>query len=315
MNARRAVSATIFLGMLFASAHAQNGPRWYRSNGEFMRLDELAGVGPLPSGWSLVEERTDGASTGEYRATLYRDGVVHGREMLRYDEDGLLSERVRFDREDAAILEETFRYRPDGTLRSMIHCAADEGCLTARFAPPGDRGSESIEGEGLLLQLQHNHSALPTYSRLDRPDGSIEETWYEYGDDGRLRERRTARGAELERLSYRDGRVVLEERLRGGRVVFSAEVRYDSAGRTVERIERTRNRRVRETWEWDSDEEYVRTVWEDDALVIEETVSGDVREITRYRDGKVLLRETFRDGALTQREIFSDGRLIRVEEP
>ncbi len=280
-----------------------------------MRLDELADGGPLPTEWSLMEERTDGASGREYRATLYRDGVVYGRETLVYGYDDLLYERTRFDHEDAAVLEETFRYRPDGTLRSMIHCAVDEGCLTARFAPPGNRGSESIEGDGLLLQLQHNQSALPTYSRLEQPDGSIEETWYEYADDGRLRERRTMRGAELERLSYRDGRVVLEERLRDGRLVFSAQLRYDSAGRTVERIERTRNRRVREVWEWDGDEEYVRTVWEDDILVVEETVNGDARVVSRYRDGQLLLRETFMDETLTQREIFSDGRLIRVEEP
>lgn len=288
---------------------ASAGVRWYTSNSEFIRLQEHAppdtSDGAPREGWIMAVEAVGGDASprAEYRL-LFRDGAAVGGEYIRYTEDGAVARRRRVDATGAETLSERMTYREDGTVRSVRRCAGEE-CLTARFAPPGEGGEESILGDALTLQIRFTAGARPEYIRIDR-DGVVSEEFLTYAA-GELTERRVVRGDSVVTTTYSGGLLRSEEERDSGRLVRRIENTYDSRDRLVRQVELRRNLRRETQWTYRDEDDYVMERYENEALVLREEAGGDTTVRTHFRDGDPVFRETVVDGEVTRREIFVDG--------
>lgn len=330
-----------------AEVHGAPGTRWYRSNQDFMDLDPIpAGPG---EGWTLsVAPARPGSDAlpGEVR-TLYLDGELRGREEVSFtprgdvarvrrliaapprdqlapDEDSEPAEDSESDEQSEADgdsetdgLEEAFqvdfRYRPDGTVRSVYRCARGE-CILIRYAPPGLAGEESVRGPDLVMGIQYNVESRPEYIRRERPGEPVEEEWFQYRH-GRVEfsrtvtgplevERRFADGFLIEMITRRDR--VLEERVH-------LERRPD--GTVLRETRETRNRRQVDLYFPDVEEGIVRERYVNDALVEqEEVISPGVKVVTRLRFREILYRTWYEDDEPRRREIYGDGEILWVEQ-
>lgn len=288
---------------------ARAGVRWYTSNAEFIRLQERDGPdssGGVPrEGWLMAVEAVGGdvVPREEYRLLL-RDGAPMGGEHIRYTDDGAVARRRRVDATGEETLSERMTYRSDGTVRSVRRCAGEE-CLTARFAPPGEGGEESILGDALTLQIRFTAGARPEYIRIDR-DGEVSEEFLTYAE-GELTERRVVREDSVVTTTYSEGLLRSEEERDQGRLVYRIENTHDSQDRLVRQVETRRNLRRETQWTYRDGDDYVMERYENEALVLREEAAGDTTVRTHFRDGDPVFRETVVDGEVTRREIFVDG--------
>ena len=287
---------------------------WYTSNREFMRLEAVEPTASVDGGWMLwlVPSRSaapqptstvETSGSSAELAILYRDGTPVGGESLLLDAAGRVRRRHRVDAAGATTLEERMVYRGDGTLRSIRHCVAD-GCLTARFAPPGVAGEESVVGDDLAVWIRFDADARPEYIRTERPS-SVREEFRTYAD-GVLSERRIVEAGAETRERYVDGRIVRREERSGGRLIRGVDYRYDDRGRRVEQVTRERNATIRETWSYSVDAE-IHERFENGTLVLRERVEGEEAVRTHFRDGAPVVREVFSGDTLVSRSIYRDG--------
>ena len=294
-------------------ADRAGGVSWYVSNSEFMLLQPLTSTerasdtpGGLAAGWTVAVDAVAGveAVQEEYRL-LFHDGAAVGGEHLTYSAVGAVASRRRVDEAGEETLSERVTYRGDGTVRSVRRCDS-EGCLTARFSPPGAGGSELLIGSSLAMEIRFNVTARPEYIRVER-DGMLTEEYLTYGDTG-LSERRVVRGDTVVVTTYADGLVQTEEERTGQRVVRRVENTYDTQDRVVRQVETRRNLRRETQWSYRNGDEYVMERFENEALLLREELTGDTTIQTHFRHGEPVFRETLIDGEVIRSEIFAGGR-------
>lgn len=302
--------------------------QWFASNREFFPLRELppppGGVPTADAQWTLLilaaPHRPDllpaEMSARRYqRQLLFRGDKVVGAEYAAYAAGRQPLYRRRVNDGGELQLQEHFTYRPDGTLRSVEHCTAADGCLTARFAPP-DRagGTETIAGDDFIFRLRNDQVGRPVYVRTEQGE-AVREEFRSYSD-GLLTERRVVENGTTTTVSYRDGLPAVEEVYDGERRVLRRETEYNDRGEILERREVTRTQRIQERWERRADGGVVFTRRENGTVVLREEPGERWETVrTRFRDGEVVLREFLDDGTVVRREIVSDGAPTQRDEP
>jgi hypothetical protein len=291
------------------------GVSWYVSNAELMLLSPVRGLTDAegePRAERIVAvdsvERTD-SPREEYRV-LFRAGEAVAGEHIRFTSDGAVEHRRRVNAVGEETLSEHMTYRGDGTIRSVRRCD-EEGCLTARFAPPGEGGEESIIGDSLTFQIRFTTTARPEYIRVDR-GGVVTEEFLSY-ENAALSERRVVRGDTVVTTTYADGLVVAEEERVQGRLVLRRSNEYDDQNRLVYQVETRRNLRRETRWEYDNGDDYVMERFENGTRILLEESSGETVIRTHFRQGDPVFRETVDSGEVTGREIYVDGAF--QEEP
>lgn len=300
--------ALIFLGVLSPGPAAVSGSSWFSATPDFVEQDPIS---PARSrqGWAIEHD-------GSVRR-LFHDGVLQGSEetQLVRNSSGEAVPRVviRRDAEGDLQYRDEYRYRPDGTLRSLRRCFQDESCMTVRYAPPGVAGREVIQGADLDLRVQYNMVGVPEYLRREFPGEPAEEEWFTF-EDGRLVGRRTERGDAQTVRTYEDGNLVSLIERNAGVVVSRLEQQFFPDGSLQERTVQTRRRREVERWIPQDDGERVRELRVNGVLVERDTPEADglvVRE--RIQGGEVVFRSFLRGEDVVRRETLLRGEVVRVE--
>jgi YD repeat-containing protein len=204
--------------------------------------------------------------------------------------------------------------RPEPEAEPDPPAAPARACVSARYAPPGEVGFESIETGSLGLHLRYSGQARPEYIRRER-DGGTQEEFFSYRD-GELAERRLVTEAGETIYRYEDQRLIERVERRDGRPVRTVTFEYDEQGRRIRRVEQTRRRRIEETWRYRGENASVHERFESGALVLRVERENETSQVrTRYHEGEPIVRETIESGEVVLREIFVDGEVERTERP
>lgn len=295
-------------------ATSDDGSRYYRSNADYIALDEIDPPEDIAAtrGWVLAERAPPGAR-GALERTLYRDGTSVGREVERRRADGQPATVERTTPAGSVIFRERYAYRSDGTLRGVERCDDSGGCTTVRYGRIPGPGEELIRSGDLDLVLRYDDRSRPVSVTRLQPDGSREEESFRYEGGALVEWRRVSRSDEVVER-YRDGLVVERLARSGGRQVEQTTYEYDDEGRVVREMIARPGTRIEVDYDYGPGA----------ARTIERRVDGRLRLrdrrdeeggriVTRFLDGSPILREHFRDDVLILRETLRDGRVVAGE--
>lgn len=305
-----AVGTAAVAAALLALPVAAQSVRWFRATPDYI---ELARVATAPAtGFAVGLASTP---QGE-RRTLVRDGVTVGTEEVTFGSgaSGVPERTVRRDADGSLLFDERYRYRADGTLRSLERCDGDGACITVRYAAPSEPTREIVSSDTLLLQFRYDADARPV-EIIRRPvDGPEERELRRYDAEGSLIAVETSVGDRLEVTRYRNGRELERTVTVGGRLVERETYRYDAEGLLVERTRSEGRRTERELFVREGGAVVRRERYVDGTLrAVEVWGDDETRVVTRYTEGEPFVRETFVSEALTLRETISDGEVVYVQ--
>ncbi len=314
MNCWRHNFLTLFSPLILLAGVLPSGPSvvygtsWFSATPDFLEQDPISAAGSR-RGWAIEQD-------GSVRR-LFRDGELQGTEETQFSRNSAGEEVprmvTRMDGDGVLQYRDEYRYRPDGTLRSLRRCFGDESCMIIRYAPPGEAGSEVIQGLDLDLRVRYNVVGVPEYLRREFPGEPAEEEWFTFAD-GRLIERRTERGNTQTVQTYEDSNQVSLVERRDGVVVYRLEQKFFPDGSLQERTVQTRQRREVERWIRTETGDYVRELRVNGVLVERDIPEADglvVRE--RIQGGEVVFRSYRRDDELVRRETLLRGEVVRTE--
>lgn len=306
-RAASAPGASLALALVLAACPlAAQETRWYTSNADFMELREIPER--LEEGFVLArdEAQTPGAPV---TLSLYRDGVAVGRREVTFDA-GVTASVREFDAEGVERFTEVYRYRPDGTLRSVTRCDADGTCLAVKYSVAAE---EILEDDARSEIRRYDEQLRPVAVDRSGQNGVASEV-RRYDETG-LTETVETRGPRTETVAYREGRRASRTVTEAGRVVELEEFTYDDQGRLI-RVEReTRRERLVEETLFAADGSSRTRVTADDEL-LRETVrfpDGSTEEL-RYRDGELFIKVFLENDRRVREELYRDGQLIEVRE-
>lgn len=289
---------------------------WYLSDAEMIRREPIGAIQPSDARWAVATKSTPGESADRVeRVDLFSFGEFRGREIIRYNAQGIPLERDRFDMNEELEYTERYRYRTDSTLRAVERCDSEKDCILVLFGLPENSWPEQIEGPEFQLLREFDHLGRPIYTRRSSPGSTtIREEWIVY-EEGRVRERTVREEGQTIVFEYRDGLVVAETAQEGTRRLFEIERQYDDERRLIREQRNERNKRATTTWEYDPDGGYMMERFENGVITLQmQRDTAGSGYTTRFQDGEPVVRETFQDGTAVRREIIVDDDVQRVEE-
>ncbi len=302
----------LLLASLFAAtASASEPPGWYVSNRDFMILEPVSGRVPdLADSRGYLLRITDGEDLPQTQLQeLFLDGEPAGTRRERFGTTGPI-ELQEFDPDGEIRFTERYRYRPDGSLRSVIRCPSDVDCIDLRYGEqPGGESTETLlKGTEPLLALYYDGAAR-LVRRVSADDISTE---YTYAGDELIRETITS-PARIETLQYRDALVLHRSVTESGRLIEDETRTYDSQDRLVSRTVVFRRSTTEERYRYDPDGSTEREEYRDGILARSVVTAAGGSEVeTTYADGRAILIVYRRDGVRYREETLRDGTVIRT---
>lgn len=289
-------------------------PGWFTSNQDFFALQEIEPPGDtgdsLPAGYVLhVGPSEEGIQSLE----LYLDGESVGSRRIEYSPMGTAEQPAviyQYDSTGNLLYSDHLRYRPDGSLRSLLRCRGESECIDVRY---GASSEQILSKENLILAFTYDDRSR--IIRSEDETGRITEYTYNAGS---LVEESAVLGSREETIQYRDGLPVNRVVRDGDLEVEREEKTYDTEGRLLNSRLTTR-RSLRETrYRYEPTqivEEYLNGNLERTIETIEDESTGVVREVeTRYSHAMKVLIIYRNNGVRVREETLRDGQVVQTRD-
>ncbi len=288
--------------------------RWFVSDGEFIRRDPATPEALRESQWTLAVDVASGAGGRRIEtAWLYRDVEFIASEMTTFAPDGIPLRRRRSDENGQTVFIESYRYRPDGTLREVRRCDSSDRCVTIYYGFPQESWDESVAAPEYRSFHHYDHLGRPEYILREEESVRVEEEWLTYDETG-LTARKIRRSGEESTFRFLDGRVVSEEHRRNGRLVREVFRRFDEDGGITAETVYSDGLERQDTWVREEDGAYRMIREVDGVRTVEESRDNvDTGVTIRYEEGQEVVREYYLAGELQRREIIVDGKVERTD--